>query len=273
MTLDASSIETYEREGVVCLRNQVSEYWVEQLRNGIEASLSRPSENARHYNQERRQGFYFAESNVWRHIPEYEAFIRNSPSARIAADLMRASRVNIFCDDMFVKDAHTPEITPWHHDMPYFPLEGDQVCSIWLALDHVPVENSVEYIAGSHRWGRQFRPRSFFNPELTHHESEFHGRSLEPTPDFDASRDELTIRAWDMSPGDIQIFHGYTVHGSPGNTTDHRRRGFISRWCGDDVLYAWKGEDTYPRFPDCGLAPGDALESETFPVIWSASGT
>jgi ectoine hydroxylase-related dioxygenase (phytanoyl-CoA dioxygenase family) len=269
VTLDAGSIETYQRDGVVCLRDKICEHWLDRLRDGVEASLSRPSENARHYNRDRAQGFYFAESNVWRNVTEYEGFIRHSPSAQIAAELMGSSRVNIFCDDMFIKDGQTPEVTPWHHDMPYFPLEGDQVCSIWVALDDVPLENSVEYIAGSHRWGRQFRPRSFFNPELTHHESEFPDGSLEPIPDFDACREQLTIRAWAMRPGDIAVFHGLTVHGSPGNSTNHRRRGFISRWCGDDVVYAWKGEDTYPRFPNCELRPGDALDSDTFPLIWS----
>ena len=271
MNLSLQDIETYQRDGVVCLRNQIGESWLKELRAGIDASLAQPSENARHYNQERNEGFYFAESNVWRQVAEYENFIRHSPSARIAAQLMNTARVNIFCDDMFLKDPATPEITPWHHDMPYFPLDGDQVCSIWLALDAVPLENSVEYIAGSHRWNKRFRPRSFFNPELDHHESEFVGDGLEPIPDFDSQRHDLTIRAWAMQPGDIAVFHGYTVHGSPGNTTNHRRRGFITRWCGDDVVFAWKGEDTYPRFPNCGLEPGDRLDSETFPVIWPVS--
>ena len=117
---------------------------------------------------------------------------------------MGASKVNIFCEDMFFKDAHTPEVTPWHHDMP-------------------------------------------------------------------SQRAELPIRSWDMAPGDVQVFHGYMVHGSSGNTTDHARRAFITRWCGDDVVYAWKGEATYPQFPGCSLEPGGPLDSETFPVIWRAS--
>ena len=265
--IDPDCITTYRQDGVVCLRNVIDPHWLVSLRAGVEKSLRAPGPNTRHYNRDRAVGLYVTDSGIWRNIPEYYEFVRHSPAAAIAAQLMGATQVNIFCEDMFFKDAHTPEVTPWHHDMPYFPLEGDQVCSVWLALDEVPRENSVEYIAGSHRWGKQFRPRSFFNPEQGH-EEHFPGEALEPIPNFESRRAELPIRSWDMAPGDVQVFHGFMVHGSPGNTTDHARRAFITRWCGDDVVYAWKGEATYPQFPGCTLEPGDPLDSETFPVIW-----
>ena len=41
-------------------------------------------------------------------------------------------------------------------------------------------------------------------------------------------------------------------------------------WCGDDVVYAWKGEATYPQFPDCTLKPGEPLDGDTFPVVFRA---
>jgi len=118
--------------------------------------------------------------------------------------------------------------------------------------------------------GKQFRPRSFFKPNQEDHEGHFPGEALEPIPDFEQQRDQLTIRSWAMSPGDVQLFHGYMVHGASGNSTDHCRRAFITRWCGDDVVYAWKGEATYPQFPDCTLKPGDPLDCDTFPVVFRA---
>ena len=36
----------------------------------------------------------------------------------------------------------------------YYPVDGDQVVSLWLPLDPVARETSVEYVKGSHRWGR-----------------------------------------------------------------------------------------------------------------------
>ena len=42
-------------------------------------------------------------------------------------------------------------------------------------------------------------------------------------------------------------------------------RGFAL--AGDDVGYDWEGPETYPVFENCGLALGDILDSETFPVV------
>jgi len=265
--LSEESIKTYRDEGVVCLRGLFDPTWLRLLETGIERNLQARGPNARHYNAGRDTGFYFADAGVWQKIPEYREFLFQSPAAAIAARLMDARKVNLFFDNVFIKDASTPETTPWHHDLPYMPIDGDQVCSMWLALDEVPIENSVEYIAGSHLWGKQFRPRNFFNPTADYNPEDFSDSRLEPTPDFDAARDQVTIRRWAMKPGDVQVFHALTVHGSPGNSTLTRRRAFVSRWCGDDVRYAWKGPETYPVFKDCGLLPGDELDSDTFPVV------
>lgn len=265
--LSAQSIATYGEEGIVCLRELFDPYWLELLGTGMERNLADPGPNARHYNAGRDTGFYFADAGVWPRVPEYREFLFDSPAAEIAAQLMGSRKVNLFFDNMFVKDARTPEVTPWHHDMPYMPVEGDQVCSLWLALDEVPVENCVEYIAGSHRWKNRYRPRSFFEPGADYAARDFDDDALEPIPDFDANRDELTIRRWDVKPGDALAFHGHTVHGSPGNSTAVRRRAFVSRWCGDDVRYAWKGPETYPVFEGCELEPGNVLDSALFPVV------
>ena len=265
--LNPDEIKTYREDGVVCLRGLFDASWLQLLKTGIERSLKDPGPNARHYNAGRDTGFYFADAGVWQKIPEYREFLFESPAASIAADLMKASKVNLFFDNVIIKDMRTPEITPWHHDMPYMPIDGDQICSVWLALNDVPIENSVEYIVGSHRWGKQFRPRNFFNPQAEYDEHGFSDDALEPIPDFDVLRDQFTVRRWAMKPGDAQVFHGYTVHGSPGNSTITRRQAFVSRWCGDDIRYAWKGPETYPVFDDCRLEVGDVLDCDVFPVV------
>jgi ectoine hydroxylase-related dioxygenase (phytanoyl-CoA dioxygenase family) len=55
--------------------------------------------------------------------------------------------VNIFYDQLLIKEPGTVKRTPWHHDMPSWPLAGWQVCTIWLALDPVTEESgAVEYV-------------------------------------------------------------------------------------------------------------------------------
>ena len=39
---------------------------------------------------------------------------------------------------------------------PYYCVDGEQVCSIWLPLDPVPKESGLEFVAGSHLLGKMF---------------------------------------------------------------------------------------------------------------------
>ena len=44
----------------------------------------------------------------------------------------------------------------------YREVGGDQVAILWLALDPVDLASgAVEYVKGSHRWGRRFLPETF----------------------------------------------------------------------------------------------------------------
>ena len=56
-------------------------------------------------------------------------------------------------------------MTVQHHDITYWSVAGEQIVTLWLALDNVTDETgAVEYVKGSHRWGEHFRAVSF-NPE------------------------------------------------------------------------------------------------------------
>lgn len=43
---------------------------------------------------------------------------------------------------------------------------------------------------------------------------------------------------WDLEPGDVICFDSYTVHGSPGNSSNSvRRRAYAMRWCSEGVTF------------------------------------
>ena len=83
------------------------------------------------------------------------------PALEESARVMGASKVNFFYDQLLVKEPGTRERTPWHHDQPYYPIDGEQIVSLWLPLDPVDRATCVEYVKGSHRWGRWFQPKYF----------------------------------------------------------------------------------------------------------------
>ena len=38
---------------------------------------------------------------------------------------------------MLVKEPGTAARTPWHHDQSYYPVDGDDLCSLWIPVDPV----------------------------------------------------------------------------------------------------------------------------------------
>ena len=145
---------------------------------------------------------------------------------------MRSTKVNIFFDQWLIKEPGTQIETPWHHDLPYWPVIGNDICSLWLALDPVNVDNgSVEYIKGSHRWGQRLKPQSFSGTVSF-------SEKLSPMPDIESQRDKYDIVSFDLEPGDCTVHHGLLVHHAAGNSTaTRRRRAYVSRWTGDDARF------------------------------------
>ena len=206
---------------------------------------------------------FFQDFRNWNAIGEYRRFVTESPAARIAGTLMRANAARLFHDHVLVKEPGSSVVTPWHHDMPYYCVDAAMTCSLWIALDPVARDCVVEYVAGSHRWGREFMPERFDRTPLNE------GDTRERIPDIDNNRADFDIRGWAMEPGDAVAFTYWTVHGAPANRSKNRRRAFSVRWVGDDAVYAERGVHS-PPFPDLGLEPGEKLSGESFPLLWRA---
>ena len=71
-----------------------------------------------------------------------------------------------FHEHVLVKEPRTESRTPWHHDLPYYCIDGTQCVSFWTALDPVPRAICLELVVGSHRWGKSFMPRKFIGVGL-----------------------------------------------------------------------------------------------------------
>ncbi|UWQ08123.1 phytanoyl-CoA dioxygenase family protein [Aliiroseovarius crassostreae] len=260
VTITEEQIEAYQRDGVVMIPGALSD-WVEVMRNGVERNMAEPgkyaSENAV------TEGRFFDDYVNWTRIAEFEDIVRNSPAAEIAARLMRSASAQFFHDHVLVKEPGTPKPTPWHQDGPYYFVEGEQTASFWLPLDPVR-ENSLRFIAGSHKWDKMVRPVSWAD------DSDFYQGQQEwiPVPDPDANPGDMTVLEWEMEPGDAVVFDFRTVHGARGNTAATRRRALSLRWMGDDARYVERPGRTSPPFPGHNMTSGQKLREDWFPVLW-----
>jgi ectoine hydroxylase-related dioxygenase (phytanoyl-CoA dioxygenase family) len=256
-------VDRYREDGIVILRGAFRE-WIAPLRAGIERLMADPSPLERTYRPQDGSAPFFQDFCNWRRIPEFRTFVFESPAAALGARLMGSRTARFFHDHVLVKEPGTNVPTPWHQDQPYYCVEGRQSVSFWIALDPVSRATVPEYVAGSHRWGKDFRPTRFDGTPL-YEQDEF-----ETLPDIDAQRAELRIVGEAMQPGDALAFHFRTVHGAPANRSAERRRGFSTRWVGDDAVYADRGGRTSPPFPELKLRPGQPLDAPEFPIIFQS---
>jgi len=266
--IDQETVDSFQRDGVVLL-NGVFDGWIDTLRAGVDLNMRDPGPFGRDYLEDGQAGRFFGDYCNWARIDEYREFMFDSPAPAIAAALMQSDSVRIFHEHVLVKEPGTNKITPWHHDQPYYCVDGRQVCSMWIPLDPVAIETCPQFVAGSHDWGRWFLPRKFSGIDYDHDDAR-----LEPMPDIDGRRDDYDIRHWSLQPGDAIAFHFLTVHGAPANlSSSHRRRGFAARWLGDDAVYAKRAGEISPPFPglEQRLKPGDPLHTEEFPLVYPRS--
>lgn len=261
--MDQTDIDRFQTEGAIVLRGVFAD-WVERLRSGLAQNMEFPGEFERTVKPADGTAWFFQDYCNWQRIPEYRAFVMESPAAAIAAQLMRSRSARFFHEHVLVKPPGTSVVTPWHHDQPYYCVEGTQSVSFWTPLDPVQRAVVMECVAGSHRWGKAFRPTRFDGTPL------YAGDDFETMPDIDARRAELEILGWDMEPGDAIAFSFRTVHGAPANSSTRSRRVFSSRWVGDDAVFADRGGRTSPPFPGLRLKPGEPLDAPEFPVVHCA---
>jgi ectoine hydroxylase-related dioxygenase (phytanoyl-CoA dioxygenase family) len=256
-------IAQFQQDGAICLRGLFVD-WVDRLRDGVAYNEEHPSKFGGSSLQAGESGGFFDDYCNWQRIPEYRAFVENSDAAAIAGRAMMSRSARIFHEHVLIKEPGTAKRTPWHHDLPYYNVQGRMTASLWLALDPVPIDSTLEFVAGSHRWGKLFYPRRFIDAASY----DYTGGGYEPVPDIDATREQYRILSWALEPGDAVMFTFHTLHGAPGNNRPTRRRGFSTRWVGSDVTYAVRPGVTSPPFHDIGLADGDALPDDLFPIMW-----
>ncbi|NKB57696.1 MAG: hypothetical protein GKS00_15320 [Alphaproteobacteria bacterium] len=255
-------IRRFEEDGVVHLKGFFDTGWVEMMRERVEYVANNPGKLHHELSKPGDEGRFFSETFLWHQNDGFREFIYGSPAAAIVGQIMRSAKINIVFDQFLIKEPNTDEPTVWHHDLTYWPIRGDQVCTLWLALDEVTEETgSMEFVVGSHKWGKRFHPVAFVDPEKY--------KTGEPAvPDIDAMRDELEFTRFDYEIGDCTVHHGLLVHAAGGNQSrDRRRRAYVTRWAGSDVVY-----DPRPNIQDMlwepDMAPGAPLDSELWPAVW-----
>jgi len=262
--VNETDIRTYESDGFVALRNVLPQHILEMLQQGIDKNLASPSSWANDYTPENSSGRFFDDYVSWQRISEFADAALHTELPRIAGKLMRTSSPRFFHEHVLVKEPGTVTPTPWHHDDPYYGVEGMGNVSLWIPLDPVPAPIALRFIRGSHLVPRRFIPNRFVDDSP--YTTAAPGFELFPTAEeLEDLGDTVVCPA---EPGDVVAFHFRTLHSAPG-TIDHatRRRVISMRYLGDDARWTTRPWKTSPPFEPDGLNDGDELDDARFPII------
>ncbi|KAL3682245.1 hypothetical protein R1sor_000267 [Riccia sorocarpa] len=272
--ISEEQVQQFEEDGATVVRACFSSEWIEQLREAAEENLKNPGPLCEENVEPGKPGRFHDDQFLWMRHEVMKRFIFESPAAEIARRLSRANEVRLLHDHLIVKEPGTEKTSYWHNDHSYWPVKGNQVISLWLALDYVPKSTCIQYVKGSHKWELMHKIISFSGEVERYKASNL---DLPSVPDIDSMLDKVELLSWDLEPGDCLLHHSFSVHGAPGNSsTVNRRRAYITRWVGDAVRYdprpgtlevEWREKANL----DPKLSAGSTMNSELFPLVprWS----
>jgi ectoine hydroxylase-related dioxygenase (phytanoyl-CoA dioxygenase family) len=267
-----SWLADFSQDGAGVLRGVVPEAWITRMRSAIDGVLQHEGPLAMNI-APKTSGAFFNDLFLWRFNEAFRAFAFDSPLPELASQILGSTEVRLFYDQLFVMEPGGESGTPWHQDLPYWPIRGPDVISIWVPFDSVSPENGVvSYVKGSHRWNKLIRPAS---PRLAAAGVVDELGTPDKRVDFDPNDENLQFLKWNLEPGDVLVHDGLTVHGAPANTTrDRRRRALAVRFVGPQTRYdprpgTWiHDRKVRAHLPLPDLAAGDPLGGELFPLVW-----
>mmetsp|Transcript_1140 Transcript_1140/g.3333 ORF Transcript_1140/g.3333 Transcript_1140/m.3333 type:complete len:344 (-) Transcript_1140:4-1035(-) len=265
--LTEAHVEKYSRDGVLVVRNVVDAAAVDELRAVVEGCVASPGPFAEDLAPGvvapggDRKWNYFTDLELSTRHPALRAFATDGAAAAVAARLMDSETATFFYDQLFVKPREN-EIaraasTVWHQDLSYWAIDGDQICSVAIALDDHASDEGLYFVPGSHR-GDERAPVHFAT-----------GKPYQAAVGLAPPTAPAAATSFDVSAGDAIVFDARLLHGGPGSFG----RSLVLRFAGDDVRFSRSrfesGRCAIPT-ADPGLADGAALSesSDDFPLCF-----
>lgn len=234
--------ETLLNDGVVHLPGALDAAAVARIEEAFAFSVANPSEKAVRFYPDEDATFF--EDTGQHHLD----MVRDVGIDDIVRGLWGVEDIWYLGEQLFLKEGGSSRRTPWHQDTSYLRFMGEQMVAVWVSLDPLPKEHCLEFVRGSHH-GVMYNGSAFAAHDDT---APLYKQSKLPRlPDIQAERDQWDIVSFDLSPGDLIVFHLGMLHGGAGTVPGLRRRTLSLRFLGPDVVF-----DARPR-DDVGAQEGN----------------
>ena len=250
--------EAYLRDGHAVVRNLARPEEFEPYRPFIESAVERYKKEKRKLEERGTYHKAFIQvANLWELDEHVKRFVMSRRFAQVAADLMGVEGVRIYHDQALFKEAGGGH-TPWHQDQYYWPIKSDKAITMWMPLVDAPVETGpMVFASGSRKDGPLVQlpigdESSRIFPKI-------------------ARERGYPLATYELAAGDATFHAGWTLHKTPGNSTDRVRETMTVIYVADGAKVAEPMNEHQPMdmerwFP--GLKPGDTIASPLNPLVY-----
>lgn len=306
--VSAGDVETFERDGVVCLRNVLSPDEVEHLRKAVRKQMDQLGKSVTGYD------FEALARQVWNKSEPVETGAANRFDMQAMKDLVRGdveARPLVEEGEGKGEGLFFYDVAAWKWDKGVRKVAFDSglpgIATELLGANYLSFWEDTTFVKAPHT-----RQKTAFHQDLAYFQIEGEqcviiwipldpvscnngtmqyvrgshkwGETYAPNvfisqtpmasspekrcPDIEADPSKYDIISFNVQPGDVIIHHVMTVHGAGGNPSDTWRRAVSFRYCGDMVRYL----DRPGAIRQIGLSghlrDGQKLFSKDYPIVW-----
>jgi ectoine hydroxylase-related dioxygenase (phytanoyl-CoA dioxygenase family) len=121
----------YNRDGVVLVRNFLPDNDLELVTSAIDFSLKNPSPYSSKITNKKTNSVFFSDYWTYKRNNFIKKILSNNNTINKVKKITGNKEISFFHDHILVKDPSSPS-TLWHHDRPYYFIDGANNFSIWI---------------------------------------------------------------------------------------------------------------------------------------------
>lgn len=250
--LSKEQIEFYQSNGFLQVDNVFTHGEVDELSEAMEEVMTVKSVNSISFAEGAYTKVLNQKVNVWRDHGIMAKYSLHPKLAQIAKELSGASGIRLFHDHALWKMPQDSKPTPWHQDIPFWPMNEPGALSAWIPAHDVDQHNGcMMFVPGSHKAGK-LTGIDLVNPQDIF---EFvKGTEIEKTKPVIVP----------LKKGSCTFHNGLTFHYAHANQSDQPRRVLAIIYMPDGTTFNGR---RHVCTDDLGLEVNQPITGGTFPLI------
>ncbi len=200
--------------------------------------------------------------NGWKSDHTVASLVLRPEIGRLCATLARWPGARMAQDNIIWKPPGAKPLG-FHQDNSYNGwIVPPEMLTCWIALDPTSAAGgTIEYVRGSHKWGRFPPIKKFHAPEDYKEALKAAAAEVGRTPE---------IVPVEVPAGGCALHHGWTWHGSDTNRAERPRRSAVAHCMSSAArFHPTQVSYIYSRYKRVG---DEAMDESFFPVLWTAAG-